>query len=125
MIPTQNRPDRDTRGRFARGNQAARAGGLARAAALDADRRAEIARRARAAMVDRHFHGDDTAQRRYFAELGAWSYDQAAGAGRPGSPLRPIASHPGPIQDWIARYITRPLFDVDFYAGAARREARS
>jgi len=115
--------DRDRRGRFARGNRAARAGGLARAAALDAGRRQEIARTARRAMVDRHFHGDDDLQRRFFAELGAYVYDQAAGAGRPGSPLRPIARHPGPIQDWIARFYTRPLFDVDFYAGAARREA--
>lgn len=121
---TDNR-DRDRRGRFTRGNQAARAGGLARAAALDAGRRQEIARTARRAMVDRHFHGDDAAQRRYFGELGAYVYDQAAGAGRPGSPLRPIARHPGPISGWIIRHATRPALDVDFYAGAARREARS
>jgi len=61
---TQPRSDRDTRGRFARGNQVSSAGGHAR----------------------------------------------AAGAGRPGSPLRPIATHPGAIQDWIAQQWTPSLF---------------
>lgn len=43
--------NRDSRGRFRRGNKIASAGGFARAAALDPDRRTEIARAARAAMV--------------------------------------------------------------------------
>ena len=107
---TQPRSDRDTRGRFARGNQVSSAGGYARAALLDPDRRTEIARHARAVMVRRHFHGRDDLQRAYFAQLGAYVYDRAAGAGRPGSPLRPIATHPGAIQDWIAQQWTPSLF---------------
>lgn len=116
--------NRDSRGRFRRGNEIASAGGFARAAALDPDRRTEIARAARAAMVRRHFHGRDDLQRAYFAQLGAFVYDQAAGAGRPGSPLRPIASHPGAIQDWIARQMTGYLFlDVDFVRPQRHQEA--
>lgn len=71
-------------------------------------------------MVRKHFGGDDRAQRRYLADLGAYIYERMAGAFRPGSPLRPNASHPGPIQDWRAEHYTQDLFtgdhrDVEFY----------
>ncbi|MGL4559851.1 MAG: hypothetical protein ACRCV5_20330 [Afipia sp.] len=111
--------ERDDRGRFVTGNTIASAGGRARAAALSPRRRQAIARKGRRAMVARHFAGDDRAQRRYIAALGAYVYDQMAGAGRPGSPLRSIARHPGTIQEWRSRYYQLNLYygthlDVEF-----------
>lgn len=102
---------RDKQGRFTKGNPEAARGGQARAAALSPEQRRQIARRARAAMVRRHFGGDDGAQRAYFAELGVFNYEVQAGAFRPGSPLRTNARHPGAIQDWRARRYQLRLFD--------------
>lgn len=112
---------RDARGRFTRGNMAAAAGGLARAAKLSARRRREIAAAGRAAQVEKWFLGDDQGQRRYMAQLGAWVYDQQAGAGAPGSALQAVATHPGTISEFCARrwqpaLLTGPHLDVDFYA---------
>lgn len=49
----------------------------------------------------------------------ATSYEVQAGAYEPGSPLRPNARHPGPVQDWRAAYYTSSLLygdhiDVEF-----------
>lgn len=114
------RPQRDARGRFAAGNTISAAGGRGRAAALSRRRRRAIARRGYRVMVRRHFGGDDRAQRKYFAALGAYNYEVQAGAYEPGSPLRPNARHPGPVQDWRSHYYTQDLFtgdhtDVDFW----------
>lgn len=116
------RPHRDARGRFVRGNGVASDGGRARAAKLTPRRRRQIARKGRAALVRKHFHGDDRAQRHYLAALGAYAYEVAAGAYDPRTPLRPNATHPGPIQDWLAHYWTPGLFtgahiDIDFQGG--------
>lgn len=97
--------------KFTNNNSFASKGGKARAERLSAERRREIARRARAVMVSRHFGGDDLAQRAYFAELGVYNYEVQAGAFRPGSPLRTNARHPGTIQDWRARRYQLDLFD--------------
>ncbi len=122
LAQVEPRPHRDARGRFTRGNAMAGAGGRARAAKLSPRRRRQIARKARAALVRKHFHGDDRAQRHYLAALGAYAYEVQAGAFVSGSPLRPHAWHPGPIQDWLAHYWTPDLFtgdhiDVDFQGG--------
>lgn len=119
---------RDNRGRFVRNNRISSQGGRARAAALSRRRRRAIARKGRRAMVLRHFGGDDHAQRRYWAQLGAYVYERMAGAYRPGSPLRPNAAHPGPIQDWRATYYTGDLLrgqwrDEDCYGGQPRHSA--
>lgn len=111
---------RDERGRFVANNRISSAGGRARAQRLTARRRRAIARKGYKAMVRRHWGGDSRAQRRYFAELGAWQYEVQSGAYEPGSPLRPNARHPGPAQDWRAAYYTSDLFtgdhiDVDFW----------
>ncbi len=50
--------NRDAKGRFTAGNEWASKGGRARAKALPAERRKEIARLGFAAMVERHFAGD-------------------------------------------------------------------
>ena len=94
---------RGKRGRFTKGNPEAAQGGRARAATLSPERRRAIARQARAAMVRKHFGGDDGAQRAYFAALGVFNYEVQAGAFRPCSPLHTSARHPGAIQDWRAR----------------------
>lgn len=109
-------PDRDSKGRFTKGNAQAAAGGRARAA--------KLTKRRRRAMVRRHFGGDDRAQRAYFAALGLYNYEAMAGVtGGLGLAVRRAARHPGPIQDWRASYYTSNLFtgdhrDVDFYGGA-------
>lgn len=113
--------DRDSKGRFTRGNAYAAAGGRARAAKLTRRRRRAIARKARRAMVRKHFGGDDRAQRAYLAALGVHNYEaMAAVSGGLGLAVRRAAVHPGPIQDWRARYYTDNLFtgahrDVNFY----------
>ena len=115
---------RDSKGRFTRGNTYAADGGRARAAKLSKRRRKAIARKARRAMVRKHFGGDDRAQRRYFAQLGTYNYEvMAAVTGGLGLSVRRAAAHPGPIQDWRARFYTEDLFtgshrDVNFYQGA-------
>ncbi len=91
------------RGQFEPGNTLAKLGGQARAAKLSPRRRRAIARKGRRAMVAKHFAGDDRAQRAYFAELGAYNYDVAAGSYDPSSPLRPFAKHPGTIQEFLER----------------------
>ncbi len=111
--------NRDARGRFIAGNHAASAGGRARAAKLSRRRRKAIARKGYRVMVARHFGGDRQAQRKYLAQLGAYNYEVMAGSYLPSSPLRSNASHPGPIQDWRARYYTPSLLfgehrDVEF-----------
>ena len=116
--------ERDNRGRFTKGNTFAAAGGRARADKLTRRRRRAIARKARRAMVRKHFGGDDRAQRRYFAALGLHNYEaMAAVTGGLGLAVRRLAAHPGPIQDWRARYYTQDLYsgehrDVEFYGGA-------
>lgn len=95
---------RDSKGRFTRGNTYAADGGRA--------------------MVRKHFGGDDRAQRRYLAELGYYNYEvMAAVTGGLGLSVRRAAAHPGPIQDWRAKFYTEDLFtgshrDIDFYQGA-------
>ena len=110
---------RDARGRFTTGNTIASVGGRARAAALSPRRRKAIARKARRAMVRKHFAGDDQAQRKYLAELGRYVYEVQAGTFQPGSPLRTNTRHPGSIQEWRSRYYQLGLFagqhlDVEF-----------
>lgn len=107
MLPTR---DRDARGRFLPGNQTASLGGRRRAQQLPAAQRQAIATQGRAAMVRRHFLGRDDLQRRYFAQLGVYQYDLAAGAYAPHSPLRPISCDPGPIPDWLAAQFTLELW---------------
>ena len=117
--------DRDSQGRFTKGNAFAAQGGRARADALTQRRRKAIARKARRAMVRKHFGGDDHAQRRYLGQLGRYNYEVMAGVtGGLGLSVRRATAHPGPIQDWRARYYTEDLFtgahrDVNFYQGAA------
>lgn len=115
--------DRDARGRFAAGNHAASAGGRARAAKLSKRRRRAIARKGYRAMVARHFGGDSQAQKKFFGELGIYNSERVF----EGTPIRVLARHPGPIQDWRARYYTDNLFagahrDVDFYGTANRSQ---
>lgn len=97
---------RDSKGRFTHGNPFASAGGLARAARLSAERRREIARRARLAMVRKHFDGDDRGQRAYFAALGVWNSERVF----EGTPIPVRAVHPGPIQEWRSRRYQLSLF---------------
>lgn len=97
---------RDARGRFTKGNVAASAGGRARAAKLSRRRRRQIARQGYAAMVARHFDGDERAQRKYFAALGLWNSERVF----EGTPVPVRASHPGPIQEWRARFYQLGLF---------------
>ncbi len=97
---------RDARGRFTPGNTAASAGGRARAAKLSRRRRRAIARQGYRAMVARHFDGDERAQRKYFAALGLWNSERVF----EGTPVPVRASHPGPIQEWRARFYQLGLF---------------
>jgi len=92
--------DRDSSGRFAPGNTVAPLGGQARAAALDPDRRKEIARmggrRGFAVLVERYFKGDTAAAKAYIAERGAWAAEQTAYADS--SIAHPeFYPHPGPL----------------------------
>jgi hypothetical protein len=99
---------RDQFGRFMQGNRFAALGGKARARALSPKRRREIAAAARAAMVRKHFAGDDAAQRCYFAELGCYNGDPYRG-----DPVPQRFFHPGPIQEWLARHQQLPLFGTE------------
>lgn len=116
---------RDARGRFAPGNRISSVGGKARGAALSRRRRRAIARKGYRVMVKRHWGGDQRAQRKYWGEMGSFQYEVQAGAllpdgtRNPLSPLRTNARHPGPAQEWRARYYTDSLLygqhrDVDF-----------
>lgn len=107
------------RGQFQPGNTFASLGGQARAAKLSSRRRRAIARKARRALVAKRFHGDDQAQRRYIAALGAYAYEVQAGAYDAGSPLRPNAAHPGTISEFLERHWQPSLLvgahvDIDF-----------
>lgn len=57
-------------------------------------------------MVARHFAGDERAQRKYFAALGLWNSERVF----EGTPIPVRASHPGPIQEWRARFYQLELF---------------
>ncbi|MEZ4868117.1 MAG: hypothetical protein R3C14_42710 [Caldilineaceae bacterium] len=118
---SEQRIERDQRGRFTRGNQVSVAGGRARAAALSPRCRRAIARRGWRAMVRRHFAGDEAAARAWLGALGAWAYDQAAGAGN--GVITPAYSHPGAPGEFLSRRYQLSLFDalnvdVSFYPEA-------
>jgi hypothetical protein len=97
---------RKRRGQFRPGNEFARLGGLARAASLSKRRRRDIARRGWDAMVAKCFLGDQIAAKHYLAQLGTWNSEKVF----IGTPVPVRASHPGPIQDWLAQYWTPDLF---------------
>ena len=106
---------RDARGRFTTGNTAASAGGRARAAKLSARRRRQIARQGYRAMVAKCFHGDERAQRAYFAALGLWNSERVF----EGTPVPVRASYPGKPNEFLTRYWQLELFrglhlDVEF-----------
>ena len=111
---------RGPNGRFLPGNTVAGAGGRARAAKLSKRRRRQIAKQGYRAMVNRHFGGDDRAQRAYLAELGRWAYEQQAAVDVGlGASVAMATRHPGPIQEFRARFYQMELFsplnrEVDF-----------
>ncbi|MEZ4865317.1 MAG: hypothetical protein R3C14_28670 [Caldilineaceae bacterium] len=114
----EQRAQRDGRGRFTKGNQLSAAGGRARAKALTPRRRRAISRRGWRAMVRRHFAGDDRAAKAWLGALGAWAYDQAAGAGN--GVIVGVYSHPGAPGEFLSRRYQLSLFDalnvdVSFY----------
>lgn len=103
---------RDSRGRFVKGNEFASAGGMARAKKLSKRRRRQIAKKARRAMVDRHFMGDDKAQREYFAQLGTWNYERMAGVDVGlGGAIAKATRHPGRPSDFMERRLQMSLLD--------------
>lgn len=104
---------RDAKGRFLPGNPEAAAGGRARAAKLSRRRRRAIARKGYRVMVKRHFLGDYRAQKKYFAALGRWNYEQmAAVTGGLGLSVRRATTHPGKPTDFLAHY-----WQLDLYRG--------
>ncbi len=104
---------RDAKGRFLPGNAEAAAGGRARAAKLSRRRRRAIARKGYRVMVKRHFLGDYRAQKKYFAALGRWNYEQmAAVTGGLGLSVRRATTHPGKPTDFLAHY-----WQLDLYRG--------
>lgn len=112
--------ERDRRGRFARGNAVASAGGKARAAKLSKRRRRQIAKSGWKAMVRRHFACNEAEAKRWWGEIGAWAYDQQAGAGN--GIIGVAFPHPGDPQSFRARLYQLPLLvglhlDVDYYKG--------
>lgn len=113
---------RDSKGRFTQGNEFASTGGKARAQKLSRRRRRQIARRARAAMVNRHFLGDDRAQRDYFAALGVWNYERMAAVDVGlGASVASATRHPGTPSEFMQRRYQMSLFnplvaEVDFRA---------
>ena len=106
---------RDEKGRFTKDNPFAAQGGRARAAKLSKRRRRAIARKGRRAMVEKHFAGDDRAQRAYFAALGRWNYEQMAAIPETwstlGASVRRAARHPGSPNDFLTVYWQGKLFD--------------
>jgi len=113
------RPQRDRKGRFAKGNVISRRGGHARASSLSARRRRQIAKRGWAGLVAKRFGGDQRAAKRWWGAMGAWHYDQLLidiyGAVRPAFP------HPGDPSEFRAQLYQTSLFDPmirepDFYA---------
>lgn len=81
---------RDQRGRFTKRNPYASQGGRARAAALPAERRREIAAAGFAAFVAQRFSGDRTRAVAWLGKLGAWVSDV------PYRDVFPVFEHPGP-----------------------------
>lgn len=93
--------ERNGKGQFVRGNRASVKGGLARARALPAARRSEIARRGWEAMVARHFGGDEAAAKRWWGCIGAWASDVMAGyAGT----WMAVFQHPGTPREFLQRF---------------------
>lgn len=69
--------DRDpVTGRFLPGHSLASKGGKARAAALTPERRRDIARQGRQAMIARHFNGDAYAADQWLARKGQYAQDR-------------------------------------------------
>lgn len=114
---------RDAKGRFAVGNTFAAEGGRARAKTLSRRRRKAIARKGYRAMVKKHFLGDYPAQKKYFAALGRWNYEQMATVtGGLGLSVKLATRHPGKPTDFLARYWQLDLLrgehnDVQFMRG--------
>lgn len=98
--------ERNSKGQFAPGNKLARKGGAARAKALPAPRRTEIARQGWDTMVTKHFAGDQTAARRWWGLIGAWASDVTAGYA--GTWMQ-VFRHPGTPQQFIQRFYAENL----------------
>jgi len=114
---------RDAKGRFDVGNTFAAEGGRARAKTLSRRRRKAIARKGYRAMVKKVFLGDYIAQKRYFAALGRWNYEQMATvSGGLGLSVKLATRHPGRPTDFLAAYWQLDLLrgehnDVQFMRG--------
>ena len=114
---------RDAKGRFLPGNPEAAAGGRARAKKLSRRRRRAIARKGYRIMVKKHFLGDYLAQKKYFAALGRWNYEQmTAVTGGLGLSVKLATRHPGRPTDFLAAYWQLDLLrgehnDVQFMRG--------
>lgn len=104
----EQRPQRDRRGRFTKGNQISKRGGQARAKALTPQQRQAISRKGWAALVRKHFDGDEVAAKAWFGQLGAWNYDQQAGAGN--GYIFSVFLHPGQPSEFRARRYQLHLF---------------
>ncbi len=70
--------DRDSKGRFTKGNKWASAGGKARARALTPQRRSEIAALGFQAMADKWFDGDRERAKKWLTDMGKWVQDEPA-----------------------------------------------
>jgi hypothetical protein len=92
--------ERNNKGQFAPGNRFAAQGGQARARRLSARRRQEIARQGWAAMVDKHFAGDEQAAKAWWGAIGKWASDVSAGYA--GTWMQAF-SHPGPPAAFLER----------------------
>ena len=92
---------------FQPGNPYAALGGRARAERLPAKRRRAIAQEGWRGRVQRQFGGDEQAAKEYMAELGRW-----AGDPYDGDPVPRRYFHPGPVQDWLAKRYTLPLWEL-------------
>ena len=105
---------RDEKGRFTKGNPFAAEGGRARAKKLSKRRRRAIARKGRRAMVEKHFAGDDRAQREYFAALGRYNAMAVIPAtwSTLGASVARAARHPGSPNDFLTVYWQGKLFDA-------------
>lgn len=68
-------PDRDQRGRFAKGNSLAAQGGQARAQKLSPQQRSQIAAKGFQTMVERHFDGDRQKAKAWLTARGLWTLD--------------------------------------------------
>lgn len=68
--------ERNQKGQFIAGNQISRLGGHARAAALPAERRSEIASQGRTAMVAKWFGGNRQKENQWFTQRGRYATDR-------------------------------------------------